>query len=113
MANPIEINGTSDFDSEVSAFSSLLRIGQSARSLLSKDLTRIILLMRWHALFCLRKSIKQRSSNSLYKLAFGCIKEIRPLARIILLMRWHALFCLRESIKQESPNSLYKLAFDE
>ena len=76
MANPIEINGTSDFDSEVSAFSSLLRIGQAALFLLLKDLARIILLMRWHALFCLRESIKQESPNSLYKLAFDYIKKL-------------------------------------
>ena len=70
MANPIEINGTSVFDSEVSASSSLLQISQFALFLRLKDLTRIILLMRWHALFCLRESIKQESPYLLYKLAF-------------------------------------------
>ena len=83
MASPIEINGTSVFDSKVSDFSSLVRISQSTISLLQKDLTRIIPLMRWHALFCLRKSIEQRSSNSSYKLAFRYRKEIRLTARFI------------------------------
>ena len=31
--------------------------------------------MRWHALFCLRVSIKQESPNSLYKLAFNEYKN--------------------------------------